>query len=104
MIDVYHIDDAIAFQDSSTGCVACGKDYCSEPDPGVVKLETNVLSIEHSPHTTGRVYSFISCPMSIIIVIVLLPWYCVLSIVASGVALAISDNMVSVVVILHLSV
>ena len=32
MIDVYHIDDVIAFQDSSTACVTCGKDYCSEPD------------------------------------------------------------------------
>ena len=25
MIDVYHIDDVIAFQDSSTACVTCGK-------------------------------------------------------------------------------
>ena len=80
VIDVYHIDDAIAFQDSSTACVACGKDYCSEPDLQSNWRLISMLSIEHSPHTTNCVCHFISCPLSIAIVIVnvLLPWYCIL--------------------------
>ena len=36
VIDVYRIDNVIAFQDSSTACMAFGKDYCSEPE-----LQTN---------------------------------------------------------------
>ena len=30
VIDVYQIDDAIAFQESSMACMTCGKDYCSQ--------------------------------------------------------------------------
>lgn len=30
-IDVYQINDIMAFQDSSTACETCGKDYCSQP-------------------------------------------------------------------------
>lgn len=29
-IDVYHIDDMTAFQDSSVACATLGKDFCSE--------------------------------------------------------------------------
>ena len=33
VIDVYQIDDVIAFQESSVACSACGKDFCSQLDP-----------------------------------------------------------------------
>ena len=53
MIDVYHIDDVITFQDSSTACVTCGKDYCSEPD-----LQSNwrlMCSVSSTYHTLPSV-------------------------------------------------
>ena len=53
VMDVYHIDDAIAFQDSSSACVACGKDYCSEPD-----LQSNwrlMCSVSSTHHTLPTV-------------------------------------------------
>ena len=57
MIDVCHIDDVIAFQDSSTACVTYGKDYCSEPD-----LQSNwrlMCSVSSSHHILPTVQSMI---------------------------------------------
>ena len=57
VIDVYHIDDVIAFQDSSTACVTCGKYYCSETD-----LQSNwrlMCSVSSSHHILPTVQSVI---------------------------------------------
>ena len=48
MIDVYRIDDVIAFQNSSPACMTCGKDYRSETDlQSNWKLMCSVSSSHH---------------------------------------------------------
>lgn len=62
VIDVYHIDDAIAFQDSSTACVACGKDYCSEPDlQSNWRLMCSVSSTHHILPTVSVILFLVLC-------------------------------------------
>ena len=67
VIDVYHIDDVIAFQDPSTA--TCGKEYRSEPDlQSSWRLIHNVLSIEQSPHT----YTTNNCVCDLFVVLCVL--------------------------------
>ena len=65
-IDVYRIDDVISFQDSSTTCMTCGKDYCSEPElQSNWRLMRSVSSGHHILPTVSVIkfvcYCFVSC-------------------------------------------
>ena len=49
VIDVYRIDDPIAFQESSAACLSCGKDFCSQTDlQSVWRLMCSVSSADQS--------------------------------------------------------
>ena len=66
VIDVYHIDDVIAFQESSTACATCGKDYYSKPD-----LKSNwklMCSISGSHHVLPALFT---CLLIVLVVFVL---------------------------------
>ena len=62
VINVYHIDDVVTFQDSSTARVTCGKDYCSEPDlQSNLRLMCSVSSSHHILPTVSVILFLVLC-------------------------------------------
>ena len=67
-IDVYHIDDVIAFQDSSTACMTCGKDYCSEPElQSNWRLMCSVSSSHHILPTVSVICLLLLCVLCVLL-------------------------------------
>ena len=64
VIDVYQIDDVVAFQESSMACMTCGKDYCSQMDlQSDLRWTCSIIILSSSDHVLPHICRshFFSC-------------------------------------------